>query len=65
METYTYPNASNQSQSTEASAHWEKELKPLNDMMCYFREYAKENPEVAALTCFGIGFIMGWKLKMW
>ena len=35
------------------------------DMVQYLREYARENPESAALWCFGIGFVLGWKLKMW
>ncbi len=30
-----------------------------------FKEYAKEHPEVVALWTFGIGFILGWKLKPW
>jgi len=29
------------------------------------REYGRERPEVIALWCFGIGFVMGWKLKPW
>ena len=41
------------------------DLQPVKDMLSYLREYAVENPEVAALTCFGIGFVMGWKLKIW
>lgn len=41
------------------------ELKPFDDMLEYLREYARERPEVVALTCFGIGFILGWKLKPW
>jgi hypothetical protein len=41
------------------------ELKPLDDMIEYLREYTRERPEVVALTCFGIGFILGWKLKPW
>ena len=40
-------------------------LKPLDDLLIYLREYARERPEVVALTCFGIGFILGWKLKPW
>jgi len=52
-----------QSQENQAGRH--DELQPFRDMMSYMREYAVENPEVAALTCFGIGFILGWKLKMW
>ena len=42
-----------------------QELRPLDDFMSYLREYVRENPEVAALTCIGIGFILGWKLKPW
>jgi len=35
------------------------------DVVEYLREYARENPEAAALWCFGIGFVLGWKLKIW
>jgi hypothetical protein len=35
------------------------------DVVQYLREYARENPETTALWCFGIGFILGWKLKPW
>jgi hypothetical protein len=35
------------------------------DFIGYLREYARENPETAAAWCFGIGFILGWKLKIW
>lgn len=35
------------------------------DLVEYMREYAREKPEVAMLWCFGIGFILGWKLKPW
>jgi len=41
------------------------ELKPLEDFITYLKEYARERPEVAALTCFAVGFILGWKLKPW
>jgi hypothetical protein len=30
-----------------------------------FQEYARERPDVVALWCFGIGFVLGWKLKPW
>jgi hypothetical protein len=42
-----------------------EELRPLEDALEYLRAYARERPEVMALTCFGIGFILGWKLKPW
>jgi len=35
------------------------------DLVEYLKEYAREKPEVAALWCFGLGFIVGWKLKPW
>jgi len=41
------------------------ELKPLEDAMCYLREYTRERPEAVALTCFCVGFVLGWKLKPW
>lgn len=38
---------------------------PADDLIAYLRDYAREKPEMAALWCFGIGFILGWKLKPW
>lgn len=43
--------------------HDSKQL--CNDLMVYFREYARENPETVALWSLGVGFILGWKLKPW
>jgi len=57
----TYPatqNAQNAHQTAER-------LRPTSDMVEYFRQYARERPEVVALWCFGIGFVLGWKLKPW
>jgi len=31
----------------------------------HFREYARERPGIVALWCFGLGFVVGWKLKLW
>lgn len=41
------------------------ELHVGQDLMDYIKHYASEKPEVAALWCFGIGFVLGWKLKPW
>jgi hypothetical protein len=41
------------------------EMRPLDDLFTYLQEYARERPEIVALTCFGLGFILGWKLKPW
>lgn len=43
----------------------EDSLKPIDDLLSYARTYARERPEVCALWCFGVGFILGWKLKPW
>ena len=39
--------------------------RPATDLIQYFKDYAKAKPESAALWCFGIGFVLGWKLKPW
>lgn len=41
----------------------EKEF--CTDVGNYLIEYARERPDVAALWCFGIGFVLGWRLKPW
>lgn len=41
------------------------EVRFLNDVGQYLQTYARERPEVAALWCFGIGFMLGWRLKPW
>jgi len=40
-------------------------LRPSSDLVEYFRQYARERPEVVALWCLGIGFVVGWKMKIW
>jgi hypothetical protein len=49
----------------ERSEAAEAARQPVNDLMDYLRDYARENPEMTALWCFGIGFVLGWKLKPW
>jgi hypothetical protein len=38
---------------------------PLDDLLTYLTDYARERPDVVAIWCFGIGFVLGWKLKPW
>ena len=38
---------------------------PVSDVYKYLLDYARQNPETAALWCFGLGFILGWKMKPW
>ncbi|QDS94472.1 hypothetical protein FF011L_32510 [Roseimaritima multifibrata] len=36
---------------------------PAKDLFSLAKEYAKEKPDVAAMWAFGLGIIVGWKLK--
>jgi len=53
------------SQSQRGGGQAENAMQPFDDLYQYFQEYAKERPDVVALWCFGIGFVLGWKLKPW
>ncbi len=52
-------------QGSQPGAQAQHMQNPVDDMFHYLIEYARERPEQAALWCFGIGFILGWKLKPW
>ena len=41
------------------------QMHPADDFLSYMREYARQKPDVVALWCFGVGFVLGWKLKPW
>lgn len=57
--------SSNTSSLPSQSGEFQQELHPMDDLLEYFKEYTRERPEVVALWCFGIGFVLGWKLKPW
>lgn len=61
----TQQRPSNERASAAASRAEEEGKHLLDDTICYLKEYAQENPQTMALWCFGIGFIVGWKLKPW
>lgn len=42
-----------------------QQLQPLEDLRDYAIAYARQKPEAAAMWCFGVGFLLGWKLKPW
>lgn len=45
----------------EAAEHYVRE--PATDIFGLLRDYAREKPDVAAMWCFALGVIVGWKLK--
>jgi hypothetical protein len=67
------PASSSRNANTESSspkrptefANPSGDLEPTIDAIDYLKEYARQRPEVAALWCVGIGFVLGWKLKPW
>ncbi len=30
-----------------------------------FKDYARERPEIVTMWAFGLGFVLGWKLRIW
>jgi hypothetical protein len=36
---------------------------PAQDMFGMLKSYAKTNPDVCAMWCFGLGIVVGWKLR--
>jgi hypothetical protein len=42
-----------------------EEVKIAEPMLELIRDYARERPEIVALWAFGLGFVLGWKLKPW
>jgi hypothetical protein len=59
-EEQTIPQEQNEPQSRTAAS----EQTPKSALQ-HFQEYARERPGVVALWCVGVGFVLGWKLKLW
>lgn len=52
--------------SSTQSVGWQSEQMPAGEAAwAHFRQFARERPEVVALWAFGIGFVLGWRLKPW
>lgn len=47
--------------SQDAAEHYVKE--PAKDLLSLAKSYAKDHPDVAACWAFGLGVVVGWKLK--
>ncbi len=45
----------------QAGQHFVAE--PARDFFGVLKDYAHEKPDVAALWCFGLGLLIGWKLR--
>lgn len=64
-------NTLNPSQRSQSQSDWSSQglssnqFQPVDDLVEYVTSYARQNPGTAALWCFGLGFILGWRLKPW
>ncbi len=36
---------------------------PAKDLIVRLKEFAQDKPDVAAMWCFGLGMLVGWKLR--
>jgi hypothetical protein len=53
------------SAAADSAMEYSKEYvgEPAKDVLSMLHDYAKAKPDVAALWCFGIGVMIGWKLR--
>ena len=65
MSTTTNATANNAVRRQGTARPADKALQPSRDIVNYVREYARQKPDVAALWCFGLGIVVGWKAKPW
>ncbi len=63
MATKTQRAARNAQQNLQSAAASVIKSEPVQDAVQWARDYARENPEAAALWCFGIRFVLGRKQK--
>jgi hypothetical protein len=65
MSSQMQKNETRRQQPSDRRNESESAMRPMEDIVSYAREFAREQPEMAALWCLGIGFVLGWKLKPW
>lgn len=51
--------------SIQAQGRSPEDLPAGEAAWAYFRQFAQERPEVVVLWAFGIGGVLGWRLKPW
>jgi hypothetical protein len=57
---YTVPESRNETQLPRGSRE-----PATKSVLEHFHEYRRARPGIVALWCVGIGFVLGWKLKLW
>lgn len=64
-EVHRYPSSGPNAGTAHEVPQSTAPITPTTDLVKYFQQYTREKPEVVALWCVGIGFVLGWKLKPW
>jgi len=60
---YEWPHDMAQASHTDMEGNWmESTIRSVTD---YVEDYAHREPVKFAAWVFGIGFVLGWKLKPW
>ena len=62
---YREPSAIRRECDATVQAAGEQAAELLAGARQAFCRFAREQPEVTALCCLGVGFVLGWKLKPW
>jgi len=53
----------NQPQFSSGRCAADQAIRPFNDAREYAIGYVQQNPESAAMWCFGLGFLLAWRLR--
>lgn len=56
-------SAEGYAQQSWGQQYGNQQLSPGEAVLDFLREYSRERPEVVAMWAFGIGFVLGWKMK--
>tara|TARA_R110002049_G_scaffold305056_1_gene501030 strand:+ start:77510 stop:77770 length:261 start_codon:yes stop_codon:yes gene_type:complete len=59
----TFSGAADTAASTMREAGQYYVAEPAGDLFSLLRDYAKDKPDVAAMWAFGLGVVVGWKLR--
>ena len=51
--------------SSSVQRYGQSELGAAEAAVDLFKQYARERPEIVTMWAFGLGFVLGWKLRIW
>jgi hypothetical protein len=60
-----YGSSTQSRESSGFPGSMSEQQSPAQNLVDHLTQFCKENPATAAAWCFGIGFVLGWRLKPW